>query len=73
MAVQNQEIYQLKSKLRWLKQIILETDENQIEFFKHYILSDRIIRDFHFGKKKKRLLIKSSVSYTNLSHLLRFF
>ena len=52
MAVQNQEIYQLKSKLRWLKQIILETDENQIEFFKHYILSDRIIRDFHFGKKK---------------------
>ena len=72
MAVQNQEIYQLKSKLRCLKQIILETDENQIEFFKHYILRDRIIRDFHFGKKK-RFLIKSSVSYTNLSHLLRFF
>ena len=56
MAVQNQEIYQLKSKLRWLKQIILETDENQIEFFKHYILSDRIIRDFHFGKKNASLL-----------------
>lgn len=55
MAVQNQEIYQLKSKLRWLKQIILETDENQIEFFKHYILSDRIIRDFHFGKKNASL------------------